>query len=136
MSFLSEEIERQMQSQKLTGLAVASKLNVSPSQFYNWQNGHQTHISPEDLTSLAHALSVNFADHAALVRAHLLDEKFGPGSELVRIEIDTPAELRDRPRPKSKRERAMQYLIEQSLESRDCAQMFIELARVLGCEDV
>jgi hypothetical protein len=55
--------------------------------------------------------------HGLLVKAHLLDEKFGPGSELVKVELCSSVDLsfmKDRPKRRSRRQIALQYLTDLS----------------------
>lgn len=137
MSFLSEELERQMARARIpdrSWVRVAETIQVSTSQIYKWVRGEQTHISPEHLDGIAKYLSDDLEDHAQLVVAHLFDEKFGSGSELVHISIKSRGELRDKPRPKSRGERAIHFLAESRIENRDVNEMLIDLARCLGAE--
>lgn len=132
MSHLADEISRQMQAGNLTGLLLSERSGISASQLYKWLNSEQISIGEDQLRALAPALSDDSADHAALVRAHLLDECFGPGSELVRIEIDHPAALKDRPRPRSKGEKALAFFAEERHRNRDLNDLLIDMAKVLG----
>lgn len=134
MSYLADELERQMEIAAMSGPQLAERTKkISASQIYNWLNSVQTSIGQEQMESLASALSQDPVMNAHLVKAHLLDERFGPGSELVRVEIDGN-ELKDRQRPRTKREKSLQFLAELSLTSRDCNSLLIDLARCLGAE--
>jgi hypothetical protein len=86
------------------------------------------------MTALANAISRDTADHAALVRAHLLDEKFGPGSHLVQVEIETSLTAKDKPRGRSRGETAITYLSELRLTDRTANNLLIDLARALGAK--
>lgn len=132
MSHLAEELARQLAAHSLNSLQLAERSGISASQIYKWANSTQTSIDEDQLTALAPALSPNTEDHASLVRAHLLDEKFGPGSELVRVEIDGSDLLKDRPRMQTKREQAISFLSRESLTNRDLQELLIDLARCLG----
>ena len=134
MSFIADEIDRQLESQGTNAMRVAEVSNISASQIYKWTNNEQTSISREQIDALARAISSDINDHARLVRAHLLDEKFGPGSELVRVELDTPAELKDQPRPRAKGEKAMEFLAQERMTSRAVNDLVIDLAKCLGAE--
>ena|SRR5579863_1465286 len=134
MSFLADELERQLQAQNVSVTELASKSQMSAGQIYKWLKSEQMSIWPEQLTALSKALSSNSADHAALLRAHLLDEKFGPAADLVHVEIDTNVELHDRPRPRIKGEQALHYLAELRVESKDVNDLVIDLARCLGAK--
>ena len=132
MSFLSDEIQRQMEVAKLSGLQVAAKINVSPSQLYNWVNGKQTSINASQLDSLSKALSNNLLDHATLLFAHLQDEKFGPAAKMIRIEIEMLDELREGPKAKSRGEKAILFLAESRMQAPEINDLVIDLARCLG----
>lgn len=134
MSYLSEELKRQMELYQFNGTQLADKSGISASQIYKWSNNDQTSISAEQLDALALALSGEPMEHARLLVAHLQDERVGSARDLVRIEMDTVAELNDRPRPRTKGEKAIQFLIEQRLENRGVNDLLIDLARVLGAE--
>jgi hypothetical protein len=132
MSHLSDEIDRQLANSSQSVDDVVRKTGLTRSLVYLWKRGDQTAINEEQLATLSPALSSLLHDHAALVRAHLLDEKFGPGSELVRVEIDIPAALKDQPRARSKGERALEFLTRERLVNRDLNDLLIDLARCLG----
>ena len=133
MSYLGDEIERQMAAQNLNGSQLAERSQISASQIYKWTNSEQTSIGQDQMTALSRALSTDANDHAALTRAHLLDEKFGPGAKLVSIEIDS-MELKDSPKKFSKGEQAVHYLAELRIQSRDVNDLVIDLARCLGAK--
>lgn len=132
MSHLSEALTRQFELKELSQASVAERSGISQAQISKWVNSDQTSISDDQLSALAIALSDDPSEHAALVRAHLLDECFGPGSELIRIEIDHPSVLKDRPRPRSKGEKALAFLAEERHRNRDLNDLLIDLAKVLG----
>lgn len=135
MSNLSEEIERQLAKTHQSIDAIAAKSGLTRSLLYLWKSGDQTTINETQLQALAPALSHDASDHAAIVRAHLLDETFGPGSELVAIHITGPQELRDAPRARSRGEQALNYLAQERLSNRDLNDLLIDLARVLGWQE-
>lgn len=132
MSFLSEEMERQLARTNQSIDDLVPKTGLSRAQLYLWKRSEQTSINEEQIRALAGALSDDPIDHAALLKAHLMDETFGPGSELLRIEIDHPSVMQDRPRPRSKGEKALSFLAEERLRNRDLNELLIDLARVMG----
>lgn len=134
MSNLADEIERQLNAQSLTAIEVAKRSNISPAQLSKWVRSEQTSISKEQLDALAPALSRDLQNQASLVRAHLLDEKYGPGSELVDVVLIGKGALQDRPANQSKAEKAMTFLMEERLTNRDLNELLIDLAKVLGAE--
>lgn len=134
VSYLSEELERQFARSRTNPLQLSEQIKISPSQIYKWLRSEQTSISAEQLTSLAKGLSSDENSHAALVLAHLQDERFGPGSNLVRIEILSDGKMSDGPKPRSKGEKALHYLAEQRVVSRDVNDLVIDLAKCLGAD--
>lgn len=131
MSYLSEELERQMKEQKVTGLQLAERTGISASQIYNWLNSVQLSISEEQLKLIQAALTNDHHTHARLVLAHLLDEKFGFGHDLVRIQMDEVT-LSARPRKSARGEKAMQFLLEERQKNRSVNDLIIDLAICLG----
>lgn len=113
---------------------ISGKCKISRGQIYKWLNGDQTSISGEQIDGLAGALSKDPMDHAKMLVAHLQDESVGSARDLVRIETDTVQELKDRPRARTKGEKAIQFLIEQRLQNRSIDDLLIDLARVLGAD--
>lgn len=134
MSYLSEELKRQMQAQKLTGLQLAERSKISASQIYKWSNNDQTSISADQLDALASALSKDAVNQAKLLVAHLQDERFGARKDMVRIELDDGGILSDKPRARTKGEKALQFLAEQRVEFKGMDELIIDLAKVLGAE--
>lgn len=134
VSHLSEELQRQISATSASIDAVSEETKIARSQIYKWLRSEQTSISAVQLDKISGALSTNPIDHAKLLVAHLQDERVGSARDLVRIEMDTIAELRDRPRARTKGEKAIQFLAEQRLQSRDVNDLVIDLARVLGAD--
>lgn len=134
MSHLSEELSRQLATRRLTQADLASRSGISQAQISKWVNSDQTSISGDQLSLLAPALSDDVIDQAELVRAHLLDEKNGPASDLVDVTVQT-LELRDMlPKPRSKGERALHFLSSERIRNRDLNELLIDLARCLGAK--
>lgn len=134
MSNLADEINRQIDAKSLTQMEVAERAGISQSQISKWTRGEQTSLDSEQLAALAKALSTDVEDHAALVKAHLLDEKFGPGAELVEVALIHASALKDKPKPRSKGERAMVWLSQERLRNPELNEMLIDLARLLGAK--
>lgn len=134
MSHLSEELTRQLKSIQASVDDITAKCNISRGQIYKWIKSEQTSISAEQLDALASALSSSPMDHAKLLVAHLQDERIGAARHLVRIELDGPDALHDKPRPKTKGEKAIHFLAEQRVENRSVNDLVIDLARVLGAD--
>jgi transcriptional regulator with XRE-family HTH domain len=134
MSYLSDELERQMKSEKLTGSQLAERTGISSSQIYNWLKNVQISINEKQLKSLQTALTQDSHNHARLVLAHLLDEKFGHGSEHVDVSLKGDFEKNAKQKTSARGEKALQYLGVLRMKSRDCNDLLIDLARVLGAD--
>jgi len=132
MSYLSEEMERQMQRcPTKSWVSIAGEMKLSTSQVYKWSSGRQTHISRENLTSLALALGGDQHAHAALVCAHLQDECFGPGSELVSFSIHRADQTPPVPTASTEVERALECLTTRSRTEPSVHGIIIGLAQML-----
>jgi len=135
VSYLSDELERQLEETKTTGLQLAERIGVSSSQVYNWLNGRQTSISEAQLSAIQAALGDDSIYHARLVEAHLLDERFGLSSHLVTVAIMQDSQsMHDKPRRESRGESALQYLAWQRKDNPDLNELIIDLARLLGAD--
>lgn len=124
-----------MKLRSLNAVNLSALTGISNSQFSRWKNGLQTSISEDDFSALATALSTDAEDHARLLRAHLEDERFGPGAELITIELISNGEMQDRARPQTKLESAWQFLHSQTARNSDLRALIIDLAKALGMED-
>lgn len=131
MNHFSEELERQLAEKKMSQVDLANATKISQSQISKWIRGDQTSINEEQLTKIARALSCKAPDHALLVRAHLLDEKFGPGANLVRVEMDATFEKQ---KFKSRGDKAMHFLDELRKTDRHTNNLIITTAQCLGAE--
>ncbi len=134
MSYLSEELKRQMQAAKLSGSQIAERSKISASQVYKWANDDQTSIDAKQLDALAAALSHDPVDHAKLLVAHLQDECFGTAKGYVTIDLRSEGELKDKPRTMTKGERAIHFLAAERVKDRSVNDLIIDLAKVLGAD--
>ena len=123
----SEELNRQLTASGLTQVQLAKASGLSQSQISKWFRAEQTSVDEAQMTALAQALSQDPATQAALVAAHLQDEKFGPSSELVSISLQCPApEL-----PKTEGQAAIDFLSQLRLRNPAANDLIIALARCL-----
>lgn len=134
MSHFAEELNRQIRANNLTQVELAVRSGISQAQISKWIRSEQTSLQKEQMDALAPALSEKPVENAALLRAHLLDEMFGPGADLISIDIQTTDEAHDRPRLRSAREKAIQFLSQQALVNDDLKQLLVRLARCLGAD--
>lgn len=131
MSYFSEELVRQMTTKNVTGIRLADLTGFSASQISNWTRGEQTTINEQQLSVIQAALGDDAHDHARLVLAHLLDEKFGLNSDLVEVTVRDAGEMRDYVRPSSKGEAALAFLAGERVRNRELNDLLIDLARLL-----
>jgi len=134
MSYLSEELLRQIESTKSSVDDISEKCKISRGQIYKWLNAEQTSISAEQLDALSAALNKDPESNASLLVAHLQDERIGSARDLVRIMMDSRAELKDRPQLRTKGEKAIHFLAEERIIHRSVNDLVIDLARVLGAK--
>lgn len=81
----------------MTAAKLSELSGVGQPMISRYRQGDQKWISPEDLANISRAISDDPQDRAGLIKAHLLDECHGPGSDLIEIGIRGAAELRDIP---------------------------------------
>lgn len=81
----------------MTAAKLSELSGVGEPMISRYRKGDQKWVSPDDLASLAKAISDDPRDRAGLIKAHLLDECTGPSSELIEIGIRGVGELRDVP---------------------------------------
>ena len=104
-----------------------------------WINGQQKFVSNDDLANLAGAISHEAKDRAELIRAHLLDELAGPGSELIEIKVRglSSSALKEESTQYSvdplplKIQRALEILARESLTDADVRSIILSLANML-----
>lgn len=131
MSYFGEELTKQMELKKVTGIELASRTSISSAQISKWTRGEQTSLNEPQLSVMQAALGDDAHDHARLVLAHLLDERFGLNSELVEVSVRDTGEMRDYTRPRSKGEAAIAFLSVERVRNRELNDLLIDLARLL-----
>jgi len=126
MSYFQDALERQMTATGINQVELSRATGISQPQISKWLRGGQTSLSEDQMTVIANALSKDPSVQAALVAAHLQDEKFGPGSELIAISQQGGApEL-----PKTDGEKAIHYLSQLRIHQPEVNDLIITLA---GC---
>lgn len=129
MSHFGEELGRQMAAKEINAVQLAERVEMSSSQLYSWLRGEQISVRAEQFNLIAAALTDDEQDHARLLYAHLLDEKAEAlGQHLVEVTLSDKAELKDRPRARSKRERALEILAGESMRDPEVASLLVSLA--------
>jgi transcriptional regulator with XRE-family HTH domain len=134
MSYFAEELQRQMLGKNLKQSELAEISGISQAQVSKWLRGEQISVSEDQMSALSAAIGDDAVQHAELLRAHLLDEQKGLGSQLIRIEIDSPHVLSAPKKARTKGEKAMEFLATERHQNRDLNELLIDLARVLGAK--
>lgn len=87
MSYFGTALTTIMQRNGLKQIELARLSGVDNSNVSRYCTGDQVWVSPDHLEKLTRAISTKAEDRAELIKAHLLDECVGPGSDLIEISI-------------------------------------------------
>lgn len=87
MSYFGTQLDELLKRNKMRAVELARLSGVAESMISHFRSGEHTFVSTEALAALSQHISSDPQERALLVKAHLLDECQGPGSELVRVEI-------------------------------------------------
>jgi DNA-binding Xre family transcriptional regulator len=87
MSNFGIALKEMLQEKEMTASDLSKSSAVSPSQISRLLSGEQMWLSAPDLESICLAISEEKIDHAKIVRAYLMDQYKGSGSDLLNIEI-------------------------------------------------
>jgi transcriptional regulator with XRE-family HTH domain len=135
MSYFGEELGRQMTAEEINAVQLSERVDMSSSQLYSWLRGEQVSIRAEQFNALAAAITDDEHAHARLLYAHLLDEKANAlGAHLVEVSLTDKGEMRDRPRTRSKRERALEILAGESVRDRELADLLVSMASYVNSD--
>jgi transcriptional regulator with XRE-family HTH domain len=99
MSYFGTCLDELIKRKGIKAVDLARFSGVGAPMISRYRTGEQTWIDPQDLGKLARAISNDPREQAELLKARLLDECQGPGAELIRVEIGSAAELREKPVP-------------------------------------
>lgn len=97
MSYFAAKLAGLLESKKMRASELSRISDINDALISRWINGQQKFVSNGDLAALCASISSDPRDRAELIRAHLLDEMAGPGSELIEIHIkgQSAQELKD-----------------------------------------
>jgi transcriptional regulator with XRE-family HTH domain len=87
MSYFGNALQELLNRKKMKAVRLAELSRVGQPTISRLINGDQLSPSPEDFENIARALTSEPEEQAELLRAHLLDERRGPGSELINITV-------------------------------------------------
>ena len=127
----ADELERLLSDKKLSQVDVSSRSSISQSQISKWLRGEQNSINSEQMEALVTAITNDPQEQAAIVRAHLLDEKFGPGANLVEVIVKGASKKNN---SGSRGDKAVRFLGEIRMTDRTANDLLIDLARALGAK--
>lgn len=87
MSYFGTCLDEQIKAKRMKAVDLANTSKVPESTISRLRNETQPWVSPDDLGRIATAISDDPRVQAQLLRAYLLDQVRGPGSELVEVRI-------------------------------------------------
>lgn len=87
MSNFGAKLEELLEKRKMSAAELSRATGISDALLSKWINGQQRFVSPEHMELLTAAISSQASEQAELIRAHLLDENVGQGSQLIDIHI-------------------------------------------------
>ena len=140
MSYFGNALRNLLKRKNMKARHLSQTSGVPQSTVSRLINGEQPAPSPEDLEKLSRTLSSEAREQAELVAAHLQDECFGPGSELVEITIgDSPVRergVRHQPRLPEHLEESLAVLRECVAKDKDVRDVVEGLGNLLRFGDV
>lgn len=129
-----EELRRQMAARNLSAAKLAVSSSIPASTLSRWL-ANDTEPTFDAIEKVGNALSMEPTDQDALVVARLRD--ICPHHRNHRIAIEQlTSYLQDRPRTRSKWERAVQFLDRERHQNPEIHAMLVSLAKALGCDDL
>jgi transcriptional regulator with XRE-family HTH domain len=97
MSYFGTALKQMLDRKKMKAVKLAKLSRVDQPKISRYIRGDQTWVAQDDFTAIAKAITNEPDEQAELVLARLLDERVGPGSDLVRIDIPSGKSRRKRP---------------------------------------
>ena len=116
MSYFGDKLKTLMEINDVTGMDIQRSTGINSSQVSRWHSGEQKMVSAEDLAHLCKAAARNQHERAELIAAHLRDECFGLGADLVQITIVGADQVEKAPTHQTKDERLFAFLRKVSIE--------------------
>jgi DNA-binding Xre family transcriptional regulator len=87
MSNFGAKLAEMLERRKMSQTELARTANLSDALISKWMTGQQSFVSQQYLANICLSISPNPSERAEIIRAHLLDEMTGPGSEMIDISI-------------------------------------------------
>lgn len=110
MSYFGDKLKTLMELNEVTGMDIQRSTGINSSQVSRWHSGEQKMVSAEDMAHLCKAVARNKHERAELIAAHLRDECFGPGADLVQITIIGADQVEKEPPHQTKDQRMFAFL--------------------------
>ncbi len=130
MSPLGKEMERQMAEAGINVSELARRMGKNVGAVSRYVRGRNLTLHVDTLTEIAQHLSPDPKKHAALVRAHLENHLYGPGSERIEIVVRGSQKKAER----AKVEQAADFLIERCRRTEGLRDLIYTLAKLAGWE--
>lgn len=138
MSNFGAKLAELLERHNLRAAQLSQVTGISNALFSKWLNNQQSFVSSDDLSALTTAISSDAREQAELVRAHLLDECVGPGSELLDVRILNASGRAVREDANAynvplspKLQRAFEVLMKESVSDADVRDIIISMANLL-----
>jgi len=138
MSNFGAKLAELLARNKMRAAELARITNLNDSLVSKWINGQQVFVSNSDLAKITGAISALPKEQAELIKAHLMDEMSGPGSEMIEIRIKGQVSLAQKesatpyvtPLP-LKIQRALEILGREAVTDADVRGILISMAHLV-----
>lgn len=135
MSYFGAKLNEYLEANGMKQTQLASMTGISQGQISIIVNGEQRWVSPETMELICNAFPISTKEKAELIRAHLLDECHGPGSELIEIKIaGKPPAFYDKPEPLAPGIEKALDIIRKNTHNKELRDILISLAK-LCCDE-
>ncbi len=128
MSYFGDKLKTLMELNSVNGMDIQRATGINCSQVSRWHSGEQVMVSAEDMSHLCKAVARNKHERAELIAAHLRDECFGPGADLVQISIIGADIEKASPPRQTKDERMFAFLRKVCIEKPLVKKVLLNLA--------
>ena len=139
-SYFGNTLNRLMLEVDVNQHQLAERIDLYDAQVSRILKGKQTFINPKELEKYLNFFAKDARgnptpmNQAALVAAHCMDMRIGPGSEFVKISIEMPVSGGVPPRVElsPEAESAMGYIRKAISSQKDMEQFLFTLAKMMG----
>lgn len=129
MSYFGDKLKALMELNSVNGMDIQRATGINCSQVSRWHSGDQIMVSEEAMAHLCQTVARTKYERAELIAAHLRDECFGPGADLVQITIVGADQIaKASPPHQTKDERMFAYLRKVCIEKPLIRKVLLNLA--------